>query len=109
MSKKKSEKKWFRPTYPVAPPDALGSWRAAEADKKKKKPKPNELKPFTVRHYRFFPINWPHLKSAGFIYYLVTMNYRGVIHQEVNCPLFKSREEAVDFASRNLLKGRLPG
>jgi hypothetical protein len=109
MTKQKGEKKWFRPTYPAAPPDSMGSWRTAEAEnRKRKKTKTKELKPFNIRHYRFFPCSLSKHLKGGYVYYLVVMDFRRRIKLEIDCPVFKTREEAAAFADSNALVGLLP-
>lgn len=115
MAEKKanSKKKWDHPTFPVVTKAIpAGSWRAVEADRKSfKKKKANQeiVKPFQVRHYRFFPCCWSKNIKAGFKFYLLIRTYHGKLIGENDSPMFVCKQDAVAYADNNSLRGYLPG
>ena len=61
-----------------------------------------DLKPFQIRHYRFFPCCWAASLKEKYVYYLINRKQNAyIITHELNSPRFKSREEAVAFVSNN--------
>lgn len=73
------------------------SWKEARKNNKKT-PKKEVLKPFSIRHFRFFPCCWSKSVKSGFQYYLAVRRHRGYFMiPELDSPRFKSKEEAKEY------------
>jgi hypothetical protein len=80
----------------------MNNWKEAEVERKKNKKvwpkKDDNLKPFVVGTYRFYPCSFPQSLEEGYTYFLSIKDYRGIIQLEVNSPRFKDADEAKSFA-----------
>ena len=74
------------------------TWKESKVNKKKIKPE--LIKPFDIKHFRFFPCNYQKNTRKGFVYYLAIRNHKGILILENNSPMFKSREECLEFTKR---------
>lgn len=70
-------------------------------NKKTTKPK-TSIKPFSIKHYRFFPCVWSQNLKKGFKYYLIIRKRNSyLITHELESPKFKSEKEARLFVDEN--------
>jgi hypothetical protein len=79
------------------------TWKEAEQEKKKKKKVKDDVKPFRIKNYNFFPCCYAKNIKSGFLYYLAIKNYKGINIIENNSPKFKSREEAEKFVESKVI------
>lgn len=107
----KVKKDWARRTHPAPPVEIPPrSWRAVESERKNsKKNKPVQIRAFSHKHYQFFPCSVTKLRKAGYVYYLLTRTRSGILLIEENSPRFKTKEEAIAFATEHKLTGYIPG
>lgn len=75
----------------------------------KEKQKAEILKPFSIKHYQFFPCVFNDSKLGGYKYFLLIRNSRGIVYQEVDSPRFKSKDEAIKFAESNKVQSYVIG
>lgn len=79
--------------------------------KKNKTPPKKDLKPFQVKHYRFFPCCRVASIKEGFICYLAVRRKSNgyFLRSELESPRFKSEKEAREFATNNKDVSFIPG
>lgn len=77
------------------------TWKESETEKKNKNKKTTELKPFSIKHYDFYPCSYTKSKKEGFIYFLRVRNRKGIVKTEIDSPRFKSRKDAESFVESN--------
>ncbi len=79
------------------------SWKEANKQNKNKKTIPKkDVKPFAVKHYRFFPCVWSASVKEGYVCYLGMRKHNSYIWtHELQSYRFKSVEEAQKFAENN--------
>jgi len=82
------------------------NWKESEAKLKHKRQsaeqKKKELKPFNVRHFRFYPCSFTKSKEQGFIWYLQIRDWKGIVQIEVNSPRFKTQDECKAFVQSKI-------
>jgi hypothetical protein len=66
------------------------------AKKKDNPKKEKEIKPFSVKNYHFYPCIFSSSTDQGFVYYLQSFDWKGILQIEQNSPRFKSMKEAFE-------------
>jgi hypothetical protein len=79
------------------------TWKEAEQEKKIKKKVKDDIKPFRIKNYNFFPCCLKSNIKEGLLYYLAIKNYKGINIIEQNSPKFKSREDAEAFVESKII------
>ena len=70
--------------------------------KKKKTVVKKEIKPFEIKHYRFFPCVWSKSIKEGYLFYLMVRKHGAYIpRHEFDSPRFKTKNDAIDFVNNN--------
>lgn len=77
----------------------------------KKKPQPIvKLKPFSIKHYTFYPCSFSDSIKQGYKFFLfVRYHKNGFPVHELSSPRFKSRQEAENFVSLNQFVSHVVG
>lgn len=83
----------------------MKNWKESEHDRKLQKlareQKQKELKPFTIRHYQFYPCSLSASKKQGLLWYLQIRDWKGILQLEANSPRFATKEECEEFTEGN--------